>query len=295
MEQLLKNRTSLRTKATKISNSIEEARHQENIDQDDLAYLIFSGENLLQKMNSLQEELDNLEAYDDSRHMELLTEQLFKASRLLKRLETTATTTTSNEREASTTAEQMVSNIKIPQFSGNLMAWEEFNEIFNSFVHKNTRFKDVHKLIILKTHHDGEASQAVEGVPYTPEGYCLARSILCERFNQIDKRREIIIGQIMTIPAVMDDQNLKSLRLLVDRIAACMRSLETLQIPPYTLSSIITPIIKSKLPDTWKLGWARCTHESAGDLPTLLQYLQKEIALREDAASPMQVFASSSR
>ena len=76
MEQLLKNRTSLRTKLTKISNSIEEARHQENIDQDDLAYLIFSGENLLQKMNSLQEELHNLEAYDDSRHMELLTEQL---------------------------------------------------------------------------------------------------------------------------------------------------------------------------------------------------------------------------
>ena len=99
----------------------------------------------------------------------------------------------------------------------------------------------------------------------------------------------------MTFPAVMDDQNLKSLRLLVDRIAACMRSLETLQIPPYTLSSIITPIIKSKLPDTWKLGWARRTYESAGDLSTLLKYLQKEIALREDAASPMQFFASSSR
>ena len=135
-------------------------------------------------MNLLQEELDNLETNDDSKHMELLTEQLFKPSQLLKRLETTATTI--NEREASTTAGPMVSNIKNPPFDKNFMAWEEFNEIFNSFVHNNIRFNDVHKFIILKTHLDGEASQAVEGIPCTPGGYRLARSILNERFNQID-------------------------------------------------------------------------------------------------------------
>ena len=72
-------------------------------------------------MNLLQEELDNLETNDYSKHMELLTEQLFKSSQLLKRLETTATTI--NEREATMTAGPMVSNIKNPQFDENFMAW----------------------------------------------------------------------------------------------------------------------------------------------------------------------------
>ena len=99
----------------------------------------------------------------------------------------------------------------------------------------------------------------------------------------------------MTIPAVMDDHNLKSLRSLVDKIVACMRSLDSLQIPLYTLSSIIAHITKSKLPDTWKLGWARSIHENTGDLSSMLTYLQKEIELREDAACPMQSFAGPSR
>ena len=295
MDQLLKNRTSLRTKATKISKSIEEARLQEHTDEDDLAFLLFNGENLIREMNQVQDELDSFEVYDDSKHLELLTEQLFKGNRLLKRLEAMPTTTTRLERVPSMTADPTVSNITIPKFNGNLMAWAEFNEIFDSFVHSNIRYSDVQKFVILKTHLGGEASQAIEGVPYTAEGYILARSILNERYNQSDKRREVIIGQIMDIPAVADDHNLKALRSLVDKIAACIRSLESLDIPSSSLSSIITPVIKSKLPDAWRLGWVRNVHETTGDLPNLLKYLQREIALREDAASPIRSFASPSR
>ena len=299
MEQLIKNRTSLRTKATNITRSLDEARHEEHTDQDDLAYLIFSGEKLIQEINSNQDELDSLEVYDDSKHLALLTEQLFKANRLLKRLEAKPTTTNNeqrlDERTAILTSEPTVSNISIPKFHGDLMAWAEFSEVFNSFVHSNIRYNDVQKLVILKTHLGGEASQAVEGVPYTTEGYLLARSILHERFDQTDKRREFIIGQIMDIPAVTNDQNLKGLRLLIDKVAASLRSLESLQIPSYSLSSVITPVIKSKLPDAWRLGWVRSARENTGDLPSLLKYLQKEITLREDAASPMRSFAGQSR
>ena len=299
MEQLIKNRTSLRTKATNISRSLDEARHEEHTDQDDLAYLIFSGEKLIQEINSNQDELDSLEVYDDSKHLALLTEQLFKANRLLKRLEAKPTTTNNeqrlDERTVILTSEPTVSNISIPKFHGDLMAWAKFSEVFNSFVHSNIRYNDVQKLVILKTHLGGEASQAVEGVPYTTEGYLLARSILHERFDQTDKRREFIIGQIMDIPAVTNDQNLKGLRLLIDKVAASLRSLESLQIPSYSLSSVITPVIKSKLPNAWRLGWVRSARENTGDLPSLLKYLQKEIALREDAASPMRSFAGQSR
>lgn len=96
----------------------------------------------------------------------------------------------------------------------------------------------------------------------------------------------------MNIPAANDDRNLKALRLLVDKISSCIRSL-SLEIQPHSLSPIITPIIKSKLPDSWRLGWIRRAHENTGDLPNLIKYLENEIALREDAASPIQTFASS--
>ena len=74
MDQLVKNRQSLRAKATKITKSIEEARTQENTKEDDLAYLIFTGESLIKELNAVQDELDNLEVYDESKHLESLTE-----------------------------------------------------------------------------------------------------------------------------------------------------------------------------------------------------------------------------
>ena len=87
------------------------------------------------------------------------------------------------------------------------MAWSEFNEIFTSFVHNNPRYNDAEKLYLLKTNLGGEAARAVEGVPYTPEGYLLARSILNERFNQTEKRREAILGQLMNTSAITDEKN----------------------------------------------------------------------------------------
>lgn len=226
---LVKNRVSLRTKATEITKSIEEARRRENIEEDDLAYLIFTGENLIKAISVMQEELDNLEVYDETKHLELLTEQLFKASRMLKRMELKPTDarTEADERKTSPFIEPKASmNITIPKFDGDLMAWSEFNEIFNSFIHNNARYSDAEKLYLLKTNLGGEAARAVESIAYTTEGYLLARSILNERFNQTEKRREAILGKLMSIPAVTDDGNLKDLRLLIDEVSSHVRILE---------------------------------------------------------------------
>ena len=167
MDKLVKkNRQSLRAKATKITKSIEEARTQENTKEDDLAYLIFTGESLIKELNAVQDELDNLEVYDESKHLESLTEQLFKANRMLKRMESkqTDTRTEANERKPNIYTEPTSMNITISNFNGDLMAWGEFDEIFNSFVHNNARYNDVERLYLLKTSLGGETARAVEGV-----------------------------------------------------------------------------------------------------------------------------------
>ena len=296
MERLLKRRDSLRLKATQATKTIGEARRQEHIEEDDLAYLIFNGKNIIREMNAVQEKLDRSEIYDDSDHLELLTEQLFKANRLLRRIELkpTITRNESTERNPSETIEPPASIITIPKFNGDLIEWVDFIELFNYSIHSNDTYNNAKKLIILKAHLGGEAAQAVEGVPCTTEGYSLARSILHERFNRPDKQREVIIGQLIDIAAVTDDRNLEKLRILIDKIAACVRILERLQVPPHSIYPILTPLIKSKLPESWRVDWARCVdkHPDPDGLPNLQKYLQHEIALRE-GASLMQPFVGS--
>ena len=84
VEVLLKNRTSLRGKVTKLTNDFKEYRAGE-VDQNDLAYKIHVLEQLEQKMISLQDVLSSKGVSDETPHLDNLREEVFKARRHLSR------------------------------------------------------------------------------------------------------------------------------------------------------------------------------------------------------------------
>ena len=77
--------------------------------------------------------------------------------------------------------------IHLPIFSGRLEDWETFRDLFRSMIHLHPALSSVQKLHYLKTSIEGEAKDALEGLPLIDANYATAWGLLLKRYEH--KRR----------------------------------------------------------------------------------------------------------
>ena len=85
--------------------------------------------------------------------------------------------------------------------------------------------------------------------------------------------------ELLNMPSVRHN-DLKGMRSLIDHLTAHTRALNTLGVSTDSFSSLLLPVVKDKLPEDWRLEWAR---RDSGDFAEFLQFLSREIRLRESA------------
>lgn len=87
-------------------------------------------------------------------------------------------------------------------FSGTVLEYRPFIELFEALVHKNPRLPAVQKFHYLLDCLRGEAKSSVDGIPVTGENYELAREILEKRFGDETKVRDEYVKALESIPPV---------------------------------------------------------------------------------------------
>ena len=134
--------------------------------------------------------------------------------------------------------------LQIPKFSGDVMQWTEFFDIFKSSVHNHQGLSDVQKFTYLRDQLGGSAQDTISGLQLTGSNYSTAMSLLISRFGD----KQIIINAHHV--ALMDLQSAspksKSLRTLYDSMKIHLRSLSALG--QDTTHLVFVPVITNKLP-----------------------------------------------
>ena len=253
MEELIKQRTSQRGKVTKLTGELREYRGSTDVNDDDLAYMIDVLVRLETDMLAVQKQLTAEGFTDDTSHMEKLREEVFKGKRLLSRLEIKHVTTSVSVQPDK--SHLKVSDVSLPVFGGNLMAWSEFWDLFEVVVHSNPRYATVQKFAILKSHLSGPALQCLKGIPVTEACYTTAIDALKERFLKTERVKDEIIKELLNMPCVSD--SLAAIQSFTDHLTSHIRTLATMGVATETFSSLLLPIAKEKLPESWRLQWAR--------------------------------------
>ena len=89
MDELLTNRTRLRSKATKLCNELKSYRAADlkSLDQDQLALKIHRVERVLHELQGVQSRLDKIGQTGETNHVQVMEDEIFLGSRLLARLE----------------------------------------------------------------------------------------------------------------------------------------------------------------------------------------------------------------
>ena len=180
-------------------------------------------------------------------------------------------------------------DINLPKFNGDLLAWTEFWELYCSAVHHNKNYTSVEKFVYLRGHLTGEAAKSIQGLSTTEASYQIVIDVLKDRFGRDDFKREALIANLLQLPGVTNSNDLKSLRRLVDDFTVNVRSLEALNTPSSRYGEVLLPVMKEKIPEEWRLQWARIKIQDAGtsqtsEFESFMKYLHDEMRIREDAS-----------
>ncbi|XP_074657129.1 uncharacterized protein LOC141910297 [Tubulanus polymorphus] len=136
--------------------------------------------------------------------------------------------------------------LQLPKFSGDILEWSPFWDLFESTVDNQHSLSDVEKFGHLKCHLGGDARLVIEGLPLTSVNYVKAKQLLKDRFGVSHKISEANLNQLVDLePPVY---SLNSLRRFYDNLELHIRSLESLKVGAESYGTLLVPITMNKLP-----------------------------------------------
>ena len=179
---------------------------------------------------------------------EEIEEVICKINAALTRPQAQVSETAVTTRLSVSTIKVKLPKLSLPYFVGNPTQWIAYWDSFKSTIHNHPELSKVDKLKYLQTSLTGDAAQTISGFQITSKNYDEAIELLEKRFGN----KQIIISRhiedLMQLPKVSTNDDLRGLRILYDKLETTTRSLKSIGINSDSYSAILSPVIMSKLP-----------------------------------------------
>ncbi|XP_037811016.1 uncharacterized protein LOC119603147 [Lucilia sericata] len=143
--------------------------------------------------------------------------------------------------------------VEIETFHGDYASWPTFRDMFTAVV-SNTRASNVGKLFFLTRKTTGEAREIVQKSPLTNQGFDLAWSNLCSRY---ENRRILVNGQLKILfnLKASHSESGNALKQLQGDINSCISILKLYNIDVESWDPIFVFLCTSKLPENTLTLW----------------------------------------
>ena len=166
-------------------------------------------------------------------------------------------------------------SIKIPDFDGTLLKWNEFWDLFDTHVHK-ANLSDSSKFVILKSHLKGKALQKIEGIECSNAGYMHAVNIIFEHYNVPHKIVESIHRSLLVLKK--PSYNLNEIENFSDQLVAYSRLLLSNGINLKENNILIT-IILEKLPHEILTSLVKAEGDISYTLEMIIEQLKEAVTI----------------
>ena len=106
----------------------------------------------------------------------------------------------------------------LKKFSGNLIMWQQFNDIFEAAIDKNENLSNAQKFTYLQGYLEGTALKCIEGMTLSNENYTQALKQLKDRYENLQLTTSTHMSKLWKLEKVFNSKNVKELRNLYDRV-----------------------------------------------------------------------------
>ena len=172
---------------------------------------------------------------------------------------------------------------ELPDFSGDILTWHSFWDVFETEVDKRTSIADATKFIYLNSKLKGEAKATLSGLTPNNVNYAKAVTLLKERYGQPNKIVAAHMRALYHLSKPNSDKS--SLRQFMDRLEVHIRCLEALGKTTDTYGDLLVYILLDKIQTDVRQNLVR--HHGATDwsLQQFREAMEKEIRVLEDVPS----------
>ena len=165
-------------------------------------------------------------------------------------------------------------------FYGDIYDWPSWWELYEANVHSlniPTRIKFAE----LERYIQGEAAKVIEGVSRTEAHYATAIQLLQEAYGDNKHRVEKLIDDLIDLPVVRDQSNVRALRGLLDGIKINVRMLNTMGRPQSSYSEDLLRRLVVKMPRDFAVAWNESPSADSGSIDNLIKFLEVKVKSRE--------------
>lgn len=125
-----------------------------------------------------------------------------------------------------------VSQVRLPKldlqkFSGDLMTWTSFINLFDTTIHRNASLSAVMKFQYLLSVLSGEPLSLVKGLNLTSANYLIAYELLRDRYHNTRRLQTLHLNQLLDLPQI-SSSSIKGLRLFVNQYTEHSQALKAL-------------------------------------------------------------------
>jgi hypothetical protein len=166
--------------------------------------------------------------------------------------------------------------LDIPPFTGNLMDWVSFRDMFSTVIHSSTTYSGTQKLAHLKSLVQGEPFRLISSLILSDANYDIAWALLNERYQNDREFLFAILRRFSSLPSLHFPSAI-DVRNLVDTTRECIRSLGVLAIGrDKGMDALILFQIFNKMDNTSRQLWEQTLKDtSIPKLDDLFEFLEK--------------------
>lgn len=150
------------------------------------------------------------------------------------------------------TTECKLPMLEVPTFSGNLLDWPSFSDLFKATIHYNVELTNSQRLQYLKASLKGDAASILRTTKITDANFAPAWKSLEERYNVASA---LVHAQIHTLFSQPKASNVNGIKSLFDVTIDCLNSLANMNIETTNWDPILIYIIQDKLPASSLALW----------------------------------------
>jgi len=274
-EQFNRKIGASRAALIKTCKTITELFNEESQDQTEFEKLNTTLEAQNNRLEQLNEEIDNIYESEDP---DIIEDQYLKAEHYRTEYLSALTYCSkilqnkidSHKIKSDTTR---LPKLTLPTFNGDILQWQEFYESFSVAIDQRD-ISDIEKFQYLKSTLTGSVANFLTGLPLTSKNYSSALNLLKDRYGS---EKQVLRAHVRSLLS-LDTPNVKSctaLRDFVDAVSKHMRGLESLNVTSDKYDVFLCKILLYKMPDSVKHEYAKLP-DSEMQLSSLLKLLETE-------------------
>ena len=166
---------------------------------------------------------------------------------------------------------------ELPEFSGYILEWKPFWDMFNATVDKRRGLSDVQKFAYLRQNLKGDALLTVSTLQVTEDNYPVAYELLKKRYGDEQSIIDAHMVSLDNLPASKNINDVASIRRLQLSIEQHINALTALKVNSTGYGALLATRLLRKVPEQLQKKWFEDPKNKSTDLDAFIKFLSEQL------------------